>query len=201
MAFDFNPAMAGGIGDLLGGLFGGNPYKDAMKQYQKYAAQSANYQNPFFQAGAGAIPQFQEYLQGMSDPSQFINNLMNNYQESPYAKYQQQQSMRSAQNMGSATGLSGSTPLTKFAQENAANISSGDVNKWLQNVLGINQQYGSGLQNLLGMGQGAGSNLSNIFGNLGNQMAEGAFGSAMNRNNRLGDIFGGLGNLAMFAML
>lgn len=190
------------LGGLVGGLFGGkDPYKDAMKQYQQYAGQAASYQNPFYQAGTGALPQYQNYLNKMSDPSQFINNLMGGYQESPYAKYQQDQAMRAAQNMGSASGLTGSTPLTQFAQQNASDISSADMDKWLQSVLGINTQYGAGLGGLLGMGQGAANQLSNIYGGLGQDMGQASYGSSMAHNKRMSDIFGGLGNLAMFAFL
>ena len=103
----------GGLGQLFGGLFGnsGAPFSDAMKQFQNYYGQAQGYQNPFYQAGTGAIPQYQEWLQGMQNPSGFINNLMSKYQESPFAKFQQQQGVRTAQNMGSASGLTGSTPL------------------------------------------------------------------------------------------
>jgi len=207
MAFDFNSMMkggslGGGISGLLGGLFGGgDPYKDAMKQYQQYTDKAAQYQNPFFNAGTGAIPDYQKYLQGMSDPSEFMNNLMGGYEESPYNKYLQDQSSRAGINAASASGLMGSTPFLQQQQQNSANISQQGMNDWLANVLGINQQYGSGLQNMMNMGQGAGNQLSGLYSNLGNQMGEGAYGSRMNKNNRMSDIFGGLGNLAMFAML
>lgn len=191
-----------GLGSLFGGIFGGgDPYKDAMKQYKQYANQAAGYQNPFYQAGQGTIPQYQNYLQSMSNPSQFINQLMGGYQESPHAKYLQDQSMRAGINAASASGLTGSSPMTQFMQENAANISSGDMNQWLQNVLGVNTQYGAGLGNMLGMGQGAANQLSNIYGTLGQNMGEGAYGSRQAKNQQMSDIFGGLGNLAMFAFL
>lgn len=180
------------LGSIAGGLFGNDPNKEAMKQYKKYANKAANYQNPFFNAGTGAIPDYQNYLNNMKDPSKFINDLMGGYNESPYSKYLQDQSMRAANNMGSANGLSGSTPLTQFAQENASNIASGDMNQWLQNVLGINNQYGSGLNNLMGMGQGAANNLSNIFGNLGGQMGGAAAGSQNYQNKQISDILGGI---------
>lgn len=196
-------SFGGGLSGLLGGLFGGHsdPYKDAMKQYQQYAGQAAGYQNPFFQAGTGAIPQYQNYLQGMSNPSEFLNNLMGQYQKSPGYDYLQDQSIKAAQNAASASGLSGSSALTQAIQQNASNLASQDMNNWLQNALGINQQYGAGLGGLLGMGQGAANQLSNIYGNLGQQMGEGAYGSRMAKNNQMSDIFGGLGNLAMFGFL
>jgi len=184
------------LGSITGGLIGGSsgkdPYKKAMKQYEKYGNQAASFQNPFFNAGTGAIGDYQNYLNNMKDPSKFINDLMGGYSASPYSQYLQDQSMRAAQNMGSASGLSGSTPLTQFAQENASNIASGDMNQWLQNVLGINNQYGGGLEKMMGMGQGAANNLSNIFGNLGQQMGGAAAGSQNYKNKNLNDILSGI---------
>lgn len=195
-------AASSGLSSIFGGLFGNNdPYKDAMKQYQQYANQAAGYQNPFYNAGNAAIPQYQNYLQKMSDPSQFINNLMGGYQSSPHSQYLQDQAMKAALNAGSASGLSGSSAMNQAISQNAADISSQDMNQWLQNVLGINTQYGQGLGNMLNMGQGAANNLSNIYTGLGNEMAQGKYGSANAKNQQMGDIFGGLGNLAMLAFL
>lgn len=195
-------AASGGLSSIFSGLFGNNdPYKDAMKQYQNYANQAAGYQNPFYNAGNAAIPQYQNYLQKMSDPSQFINNLMGGYQESPHSQYLQDQAMKSAMNASSASGLSGSSAMNQAISQNAADISSQDMNQWLQNVLGINSQYGQGLGSMMGMGQNAGNQLSNIYTGLGNEMAQGSYGSSMAKNQQMGDLFGGLGNLAMLAFL
>jgi hypothetical protein len=182
------------LGSIAGGLFGngGDSYKDAMKQYKKYADKSSGYQDPFYQSGKNSIPQYEQWLSGMSDPSQFINNLMGGYSESPYAQYQQQQGMRAAQNIGSATGLSGSTPLMLQSQQNAQDISSKDMDQWLQNVLGINNQYGQGLNTNINRGQGAANNLSNIYNNLGNQMGGAAYGAGMANQSQLSNILSGL---------
>jgi len=196
--------LGGGIGSGLAGLFGGlfgdsgSPYEDAMKQYEKWANQAAGYQNPFFNAGKGAIPRFNQYLNRMKDPSQFINNLMGGYQESPFAKFQQQQGMRAAENLGSASGLTGSTPLQMQAQQNAQNISSQDMNQWLQNVLGVNTQYGQGLGGLMQGGQNAANAMTNLYGNLGQQMGEAAYGRRAGQLQDRSNIFGGLFSLLGF---
>lgn len=175
---------AGGLSGLLGGLFGdsGSPYDAAMDQYQQWANKAQGAQNPFLQAGTGAIGNYQNWLSGMQDPSKFMNNLMGQYQESPYAKYMQQQSMRAAQNMGSASGLTGSTPLQMQAQQNASNISSQDMQNWLGNVLGINTQYGQGQNNLMGMGANSANALTNMYGQMGQQMGQAAYGQQAGKN-------------------
>lgn len=183
-----------GIGGFLGGLFGnsGDPYKDAMKQYQNWANQAQKVQNPFLQMGQGAIPQFQQWLQGQQDPSGFINKLMGQYNESPWAKYQQEQAMRAAQNQGAAGGLTGSTPLMQFAQQQAHDISSEDMSKWLANVLGINTQYGQGLGSEIQGGQNAANSLTSMYGDMGRQMAEAAYGKRAGEQQDKANMWGGL---------
>lgn len=197
-----SPSMfAGGAGSLISGLFQdqGAPYGAAMDQYQKYFDQARGFQNPFYQAGTGAIPQYQDLMKRMSDPTGFMNNIMGQYQQSPYAQYQQQQAMRAAQNMGSAGGMggTGSTPLMQFAQQNAQGITSQDQNRWLQNVLGINNQYQGGLQNMMGMGQNSANSLSNLYSQQGQNMAQAAYGQEAGNQQNNGNLFGGAAMLGM----
>lgn len=183
----------GGLAQFLGGLFGnsGSPYGDAMDQYQKWANMAQGVQNPFLQAGTGAIGNYQNWLSGMQDPSKFMNNLMGQYQESPYAKYMQQQAIRSGQNAASASGMAGSTPFAQQLQQNASNISSQDMNNWLQNVLGVNSQYGQGEQNLMGLGANAANQLTNMYGNMGQQMGQAAYGQQAGNNQDMWNMIGG----------
>jgi hypothetical protein len=190
----FNSNMFGsGLAGMFGGMFGnsGAPYQDAMDQYQKWANKAQGVQNPFLNAGTGAIGNYQHWLQGMQDPTKFMNNMMGQYQESPWAKFQQQQGMRAANNMGSATGMTGSTPLMQQAQQNAQNISSGDMNNWLQNVLGVNNQYGQGQQNLMGMGQNAANALTGMYGDMGRQMGEQSYNKGAASGNDFWNMLGG----------
>ncbi len=184
----------GALGGILNGLFGngGEPYDKASKELGDFWNRATGFQRPYQEAGQNAIPQFQEWLQGQKDPSGFINNLMGGYQESPYAKFQQQQSIRAAQNMGSASGLTGSTPLMQFSQQNARDISSQDMNQWLQNVLGINTQYGAGLAGLMSGGQNSANSLSNLAGQFGQDIAKMAYGKSEAERQQRGGIWGGL---------
>lgn len=190
----FNAGMFGsGLGGLLGGLFGHSdkPY-DA---YDKWQQQAQNTQQPYQNAGTGALGNYQEWLNSQKDPTAFINKIMGNYQQSPYAKYLQQQSLNAGQNAASASGLTGSTPLFQQLEQNAGNISSQDMNQWLQNVLGINTQYGQGQQNLINGGQNAANSLTNIFNNRG----EAAYGREAGKNQDFWNtIGGGIGLIGSF---
>lgn len=191
--------LMSGMSGILGGLFGdsGSPYEAAMGQYQDYTRRAENSLNPFLSAGHGAIAPFQQWLSSMQNPSQFLNNLTNQYQESPFSKYQQQQAMRAAQNAASASGLSGSTPFMQQIQQNASNISSQDMNNWLSKVLGINTQYGAGNQSLINSGLGAGNALAGLYGDMGRSMAEAAYGKQAGENNDFSNLLGGALQLGM----
>jgi len=201
-AMGFSPwqqgMAAGGMGGFLGGLFGdsGAPYDKAMDQYQKYGQMGADAQQPYAQAGQGAIGDYQNWLKKQQDPSGFINNMMGQYQESPYAKFMQQQSIRGGQNAASASGLMGSTPFAQQLQQNAGNIASGDMNQWLQNVLGVNTQYGQGQQNLMQGGQNAANSLTNLYSNMGNQMGEAAYGKQAGKDQDFWNMVGGGAQMA-----
>lgn len=226
MATGFNPftTLASGVGGLASGLFtdASAPYTEASKQFQNYGKLGASTQSPFYYAGTNALGglsdylnqirgstgSYQQWLNQMQNPTEFINNMMGQYQESPWAHYQQQQAMRAGQAMGSAGGLTGSTPLMQFAQQNARDISSQDMNQWLQHVLGINSQYGAGeaglsgtygqgIQNLTGMGSSAANALTNLYGDLGKSMAEASYGEQAGKNQNKSDLWGGLFNTGL----
>lgn len=198
----FDGGFGGGLGgaaNLLDYFFGSNPgdaYKKSMEQYKKYFDKAAGYQEPFYESGKNALPGFEEWLGGMKDPSDFINQLMGNYEESPYAKYLQEQAMRAGNNFGSASGLTGSTALLQQMQENAGGIASKDQQDWLKNVLGINETYGSGLNNLIGKGMESGNNLSSLYSKLGELMGDSAFGKELGRQKKNNSLWSGLGGLA-----
>jgi len=186
-----------GFAQFFGGLTGdsGSPYEKGQEAYQPYFDKAANAQQPYAQAGQQALGNYQNWLQGQQDPSAFINHLMGGYQESPWAKYQQQQGMRSLQNQGSANGLLGSTPMQLQAQQNAQGISSSDMQNWLGNVLGINSNYGAGQQALIQGGQGAANSLSNLYNTGGENMAGFGYGQRAGQQQDQSNILGGFGHM------
>ncbi len=200
MAFDSN-MFGSSLGGLFGGLFGdsGAPYDKAMEQYARYGQMAQGTQQPYLNAGTSAIPAYQQWLQSQQDPSKFVNNLQNQYQQSPYNLYLQQQAQRAGENAASASGMLGSTPFVQQQQQNASNIASSGLNDWLQNVLGINTQYGQGQHNLMQGGQNSANSLSQLYNNLGQQMGEASYGKEAGRKhdfwNTLG---GGLGLIGSF---
>ena len=124
---------------------------------------------------------------------------MGQYQESPYAQYLQKQSMRAGTNAASASGLTGSTPFAQQLQQNAGNIANQDQNQWLQNVLGINTQYGQGQNNLINSGQNSANTLSSLYNQMGQNMGEAAYGKQAGKQQDFWNtIAGGLGLFGSF---
>lgn len=185
---------------IIYGLFGnaGAPYENAMKEFSKYFNQSTASQNPFYNSGTKAIGGYENWLDKMKDPSSFINNLMSGYQQSAHAKYLTDASNREFTNIGSAEGTTGSTPLMQQMQQNSGNIASGDMNSWLQNVLGINRQYGGGLQSLMGSGQHAADMLSQLFSGAGSYMGAGEYGKKSSEQGQEGVGLSGLFDILKF---
>lgn len=196
--------FSSGLGGFLGGLFGdsGKPYDKAMEQYQQWMNQAQGVQQPFLDAGKQGMGDYQDWLKGMKDPSQFINGLMGDYQASPYTQYMQQQAQNAGVNAGSASGLMGSSALAQQMQQNAGNIAQQGLDSWLQNVLGINNQYGQGQQNMMGVGQNAANSLTNMYNQMGQNMGQAAYGKEAGKQNDLWNtIGGGLGMLTGLGFL
>lgn len=193
-ATGMSPSMIPGGLSVLQGLMGnsGDPYGAANSQYQQLYQQAQQTQNPFYNMGTGAIAPYQAYNQRMADPSAFINQLMGSYQSSPYANFMQKQAQRANTNSASASGLIGSTPYQQQGEQYAHDISSQDQNSWLNNVLGVNTQYGQNLNNMLNYGANSANALTNLSANFAPQMGQAAYGQQAGNNFDFSNILGGL---------
>lgn len=192
MAFD-SGMFGSGLGGFLGGMFGdsGKPYDQAMEQYQKYMNMGQGVQQPYLDAGKQGLGNYQDWLNKQQDPSGFINGLMGQYQESPYAHMLQQQAMNAGNNSASASGMMGSSALMQQQMQNAGQIASGDMNSWLQNVLGINTQYGEGQKDLKNGGQSSANALTDMYNNMGKQMGEASYGKEAGKQSDFWNTVGG----------
>lgn len=199
----FNPLMAQAANapqswsNLLYGMFGdaGAPYRKAEGTLDQYAPEAKGYEQPFYNAGTQAIPQYQDWLKTQQDPSGFINHLMGQYQQSPYMQFMQQQSQRAGTNAASANGLTGSTPFALQMQQNAGNIAQGGMNDWLQHVLGINTQYGAGTGNLMNSGRESANSLADLTSGFASSKAGLDFGNEYAKEQQKGSMLSGFSNL------
>jgi hypothetical protein len=148
---------------------GAGQSQDLIRQFLQ---QGLGFLDPFQKAGVGALGQFQQELGARQDPTAFLNRIMGQFQESPGAKFQQQQGLEAAKSAAQAAGTLGSgaqqRALTQFGQ----GVSSQDMQQYLQNVLGIGQQRMGGLQSLIGGGQQAAGQEAGLTEQAGSQLAQ-----------------------------
>jgi hypothetical protein len=107
--------------------------------------------------------------------------------------------MRAGTNAASASGMSGSTPYANEMEQTAANISTADMDKYFQDIMGINHDYTSGLNTLMGYGQNSADSLTKFLGDLVNHGARmqgmKAMGNAKMGSQEAGGIMSMLGSL------
>lgn len=206
-----------GFGSIIGGALNAfnNPYDssvntlgDILGGFGKYKDEVSGNFNPYMQAGSGAIGTYQNALNQMQDPTKFMNNIMNQYQQSPWAKFQTQQGINAANNAGSASGMLGSGAEQKELADYAQNISSRDMQQYFNNAMGINNQYLGGYGHLMDNGLNANNMYSNFLNGLMNSQANVAGAKAQaqsmqgqTENQGWGDMLGGAASLAALAFL
>lgn len=199
-SFVGNPNNMSALTNILQGLFGfsNDPYGKGMSQYSKYSNQAGGYQKPFYDAGVNSLSPYQARLAQMADPQAYFNSIMGGYNESPYAKYQQQESMNKSINEASNTGMTGSTPFQLQAQKNAQDISSKDMDKYFQDIMGINTDYMSGLNNLISGGEHSADVMTQLKNILGAVMGEGSYKQGIGNQNSFNSLISGAAQFLPF---
>lgn len=178
--------------NLVDTMSGSNAYSDASKKYDEYFNKGIEVQQPFYNTGVNSLAPYYDRLQQMSDPQAYYNSIMGGYNASPYSQIQQQQSMDKSNNMASMTGMSGSTPMAMQMQQNAADISTQDMDKYYNNVYGVNQDYMKGLNSLINGGQQSANTMSGMYGNAANAQGAMAYGETASKDKMYQQMLGGL---------
>lgn len=182
----------------LSNLFGGgkNPADAAMPYLNQIPGQTNQYQDPFFQAGKGALdPLKEQYNKLLGDPGAFMNKIGESYQQSPGYKFALEQALAAGNNAAAAGGMSG-TPQSQYQQmQTVTGLANQDYNSWLGNALGLYGQGLSGEQGLANTGQQAGQNMADMIANLLAQQGNMAFRGAQEENSQRNSLLGGLGKL------
>lgn len=163
-----NFLSGGAKGDVNKGYDEANRY---MQPYNKGgAADYQNYRGYVQQQGQNLAPWQNtgswQYGQINQSPVDYYNQIMGGYNESPQAKYEQDQAMRAANAGGSASGMIGSGAYQKAIQQNAADISARDQQRFFQNVGGANQMQ-MGYMGDLRNQQNSYNNMQQYLTNLG----------------------------------
>lgn len=197
-SFGSTPGSA--FSSIMQGLNGqsGLPFERYGNVFNSLYGQIQNQQRPYQNAGAWAIPRYQNALKNMSDPQAFMKQIMSGYQASPFAQNELLQAQRAGINAASAGGENapvGSTPYLHEAEDYARSISSQDQQQYFTNATGVNRDFMDGLHNLLQSGQLSATQLSQILAQFAPEEAGSAYGQEAGNQQDKADLWGGVGSL------
>jgi len=153
--------------DLTNGLFGGgsNAPNAAMDYYNNIPGMVKPYFDPYINAGQNAMPNYQNTVNNMmSDPTGFINSIMDTYYESPQYQFEKGQAITSADNAAALGGTLGTGAHQGQVADYVRQLSSEDQQRYLQNALGVQGTGLQGTQGIINQGYGASGALAGILG-------------------------------------
>lgn len=190
------------MSNALENMFSGGAYQgytNANNTLEGVAGNFGNIINPYIQAGTNAIPAYQNMISQMSNPSQYITQLMQGYQLTPQAQYAEQQGIRGANAAAAAGGMAGSGAEQKELERLTQGITQQDQQQYLMNRLGISNEALSGLNNLIGTGEKGAKQYGSVMSKLADAASQAQVGQAeAGEQGKTGAIGGGLsllGNL------
>ena len=178
---------------LLNKLFGGgnsNPMDAANPYLNQIPGVAHQGYDPYVNAGLDASGKTKsQYESLISDPTAFINKLLEGYKPSEGYQFQKDQLTKELGNTAAAGGIAG-TPQDQLQQGQVIQqLLSGDMQQFLKNVLGV---YGTGLQGEEGIasrGLDASKQLTDILGGSLNQQGGLAFQNQQQKNKNRNDIW------------
>lgn len=194
-------------------LFGGgqqSAYRDeqdslrqAMAAQREQEARAEQSISPYEQAGRQALGQEQQFLGGMADPQAYINKILGGYKQSPGAQFETQQGIQAANRGAAASGMLGSGAEQKALTEFGQQVSSRDMQNYLNNILGVGREYLGGEQGLGAQGFRGAEDIGGYRMGLGRQLGQGygalgraRMGEDLSRGGMVGRLAGGALGLA-----
>lgn len=203
--FDFG-SMIPGLSGIAQGIFGdsGAPAQAAGQAYEgiidKYLPGVQQGFTPYQQAGETGLNNWQNALGKMGDPQGFMNNILSGYEESPWASFTRKYGQEGMNNAASASGMLGSGAMMKEAAQYNQDLTSKDMQTYLQSVLGINKDYLGGEAGMAGMGLDASKAysdfMSRIIPGYAEAMGGSAYGQQAGGQSDMGSMLGGIGSVA-----
>ena len=178
------------------GIFG-NPANAAMPYLNQIQGTITPYLQPYSQYGQDTLPMLMgQYGNLINNPGQFLNQMGQNFQQSPGYQFQVNQALGAANRASAAGGMAGSPMEQQNIAGTVNQLANQDYYNWLNHAAGM---YGMGLQGLQGMGQQglqAGSELSSDLAQALMSKANLAYAGQANQNQMYGNLFGqGIGFL------
>lgn len=190
------------LSELFGGGNAGGAAKGYLDQIPGVAHEGYD---PYVNAGKDASGKTKStYESLMDDPTGFINKLMEGYQPSEGYNFQKEQLTKELGNTAAAGGIAG-TPQDQMNQgAGVQKLLSGDMQKFLENVLGVFNTGVKGEEGIAERGYDASGKLTDTLGGALNQQGGLAFNQEQNSQknkqdlwNMFGKALGGAGGFAL----
>lgn len=176
----------------LSKLFGGDqsPMDAANKSLNQIPGVAHEGYDPYVSAGMYASGKTKNrYEDLMNDPTGFINKLIEGYKPSEGYNYQKELLQRDLGNTAAAGGIAG-TPLDQENQgQGIQKLLSGDMQQFLQNVLGEFHTGLKGEEGIAGRGFNASKELTDILGGALNQQGGLAFQNGQQKTQNKNDLW------------
>ena len=181
--------------NFMGG--GKNPADAAMPYYNQIPGMEHNNYDPYINRGNQAYNKFNPVMERMtSDPQGFLKELMGGYTQSKDYQLKDEEMTRSAGNTAAAGGMRGSLDDIKNQSHITDSLLGDDMQKWLGNVLGIQQHGMEGEEDLYKTGYDATKSLTGDLSNVLGTQGSLAFQGQSNQNKSHSDLMSSLMKLA-----
>lgn len=170
-----------------------NPAKSARPYLEPIEGYGKTAYNPYIAQGQQVDSRLQSQYENMAfNPTELINAIMSQYQQSPGAKYQSEQLNRVAGNAAAAGGYAGTMGDQRQRAELIQALTSQDMQKWLENALGVQGAGLTGLQGVSNRGYDASGNLADYLGSAATQRAGLEFGGQQAQNANITNLISSL---------
>ncbi len=175
-------------------LSGNKGQKQANRHLEQIGQQGREFYNPYIQRGQEAQGQLNPMYEQMSqDPQAFLDNILGSYQQSQGFQRQQQNALQAGNNSAAAGGFAGTMQHRNDQMDLARAMQGEDMDKFLQQILGIQGAGMGALQGQADRGYESGGSLMDLLSGMRGSQAGLAYQGGANRNNRMQYGLAGLG--------
>lgn len=188
----FSGGGSSGYGDMQGQI------QKAIQQMSEKYAQGREGYSPYTEAGTNALSKYSDFANRFSDPSKFYSDTMSGWDMSPAGQMNQKYGLKAMNQSAAASGMLGSPSQQEQVGQFMDNLVNTDQQNYLNNILGIGNQYMGAQGNLMNQGFNAQNAMNqsfmgegNALANLYNSMGQAQLQQRMAEQGGLNDLLGG----------
>lgn len=172
-----------------------NPAKSAQPYFDQIPGQTNPYHQPYFDAGTDSLGKVKNnYDQDINNPGGRVNDIGQNYHQSPGFQFALQQALGAGDHAAAAGGMAGSPEHQQRNMGIATGLADQDYNQWLTNALGVYGQGLNGENDVSHMGQNAGKSMADTIAQTLAQQGGLNYTGQQNKNQNNSNTWSNIGN-------